>query len=305
LSLAPFFAGVISSLNYALSFLVMQLLGFTLATKQPSMTAAALAGTLKEDTGPHRYDKLSDLVARMFRSQLAAAVGNVGMAIPTTLGLDMMVVQMTGHHFLSAETAEHIIHELQPWVSLPFAAFTGVLLWCSSVAAGWLENFATYRRLPDAIGHHPVLRRIIGPKRALAVGKAFARNVSGFGGNTTLGVLLGMVPTFGKFLGLPLEVRHVTLSTCALVLAISSMDSGAMADPHVLAACGAIALIGLLNFGVSFICALAVATRARDIAWLDTLKLMGTILGRALRHPSHFVFPPADAQSQHGTNTAH
>src|SRR6185295_6040783 len=38
----PFVEGVLSSTDYAVRFIVMQLLGFTLATKQPSMTAAAL-----------------------------------------------------------------------------------------------------------------------------------------------------------------------------------------------------------------------------------------------------------------------
>jgi site-specific recombinase len=299
LALAPFFVGLSSSINYAVSFLLMQMLGFTLATKQPSMTAAALAATLQEAPGPGRYEALADLVARMVRSQLAAAMGNVGMVIPTSLGLDMLVVQMTGHHLLDEKIAEHIIHDLQPLLSLPFAAFTGVLLWLSSVAAGWLENFSTYRRLPEALGQHRVLRRILGARRAEAVGKAFARNVSGFGGNTTLGFLLGMVPTFGKFFGLPLEVRHVTLSTGALTFAACSLGTGVLGDSHFLLASGAILLIGVMNFGVSFACALAVATRARDIAWKDAFRLIGTLLRRALRHPTHFFFPPANALPAH------
>ena len=42
-----------------------------------------------------------------------------------------------------------------------FAAFTGVLLWLSSIGAGWLENWAVYRRLPEAIAEHRI-KRIIG-----------------------------------------------------------------------------------------------------------------------------------------------
>ena len=47
-----FIDGVLSAIDYAGSFIVMQLLGFTLATKQPSMTAAALAGTIRDRAGP-------------------------------------------------------------------------------------------------------------------------------------------------------------------------------------------------------------------------------------------------------------
>ena len=82
-----FIDGLISSIVYAGSFLVMQLLGFTLATKQPSMTAAALAGTIRDGAGPDRLDELVPLIARIARSQFAAAVGNVAAVIVTALAV--------------------------------------------------------------------------------------------------------------------------------------------------------------------------------------------------------------------------
>jgi site-specific recombinase len=48
LTVAPFFTGLFAVLNYAGGFALMQLLGFTLAAQQPSMTAAALAGAIGE-----------------------------------------------------------------------------------------------------------------------------------------------------------------------------------------------------------------------------------------------------------------
>ena len=81
-----FVDGVLSSLVFAGSFLVMQLVGFTLATKQPSMTAAALAGTIRDTSGPHRLDELVPLIARIARSQFAAAVGNVTGVIVASIG---------------------------------------------------------------------------------------------------------------------------------------------------------------------------------------------------------------------------
>src|SRR5207247_395976 len=67
-----FVEGAFASANYAGSFLAMQLFGFTLATKQPSMIAAALAGSLH---GSHKtaeraeLDDLVTLIARICRSQ--------------------------------------------------------------------------------------------------------------------------------------------------------------------------------------------------------------------------------------------
>jgi len=52
-SLAPLWIGVAQSLNYAGSFLLMQALGWMLASKMPSVTAAALAHALSEQDGMH------------------------------------------------------------------------------------------------------------------------------------------------------------------------------------------------------------------------------------------------------------
>src|SRR6185436_17687553 len=63
-----FFEMAFSAANYAGSFLLMQALGFTLATKQPSMTAAALAASLKEVKGQADLPTVVDLIARITRS---------------------------------------------------------------------------------------------------------------------------------------------------------------------------------------------------------------------------------------------
>ena len=80
----------------------MQLVGFTLATKQPSMTAAALAGALR---GEAAKTELPTLVARITRSQLAAAIGNVGMVIPAAIGFDFAFRRAVGRPFLDPDTA--------------------------------------------------------------------------------------------------------------------------------------------------------------------------------------------------------
>src|SRR5205823_4268672 len=146
----------------------------------------------------------------------------------------------------------------------PFAALTGVLLWISSLAAGWFENWVVYRRLPEAIEHHRFGRRIGRPRMA-SLARFLEREAAGFGGSVALGVLLGMIPVFSRFFGLPLDVRHITLSTGSLTLALSSVGVASVGWSTVISAMIGIALIGLCNFGVSFALALVVALRARDV----------------------------------------
>ena len=63
---ALFVEGTLASVNYAASFLLMQLCGFTLATKQPSMIAAALAESL-HGSGEQAAAELDDLVTLIQR----------------------------------------------------------------------------------------------------------------------------------------------------------------------------------------------------------------------------------------------
>src|SRR5207237_496808 len=119
------------------------------------------------------------------------------------------------------ETAHHVVESMHLLTSptIFFAAYTGVLLWASSIVAGWLENWAVYHRLPDALAHHRQLGFVFGRERMQRFSKAFAGALSGIGGNVALGVFLGMTVPIAGFFGLPLDVRHVTLSTGSLALA--------------------------------------------------------------------------------------
>jgi site-specific recombinase len=292
---APFVDGMLSAANYAASFIVMQLCGFTLATKQPSMTAAMLAGSIHQARDDHRLDDLVTLIARISRSQFAAALGNVLMVIPAALAFDWLYARSAGQHFLDPAAAGGVVASFHPLESgtIFFAALTGVLLWISSLGAGWLENWTTYRRLPEAIEHHRV-GGLVGRRTMRGLARFFARHVSGLGGNVTLGLLLGMTPVLGLFFGLPLDVRHVTLSTGSLALAGVALGSDALSQSAFLWAGLGILLIGLLNFGVSFVLALMVAFRAREVGQLERLRLLGAVVRRFFRSPLEFFLPPRE-----------
>ena len=293
---APFLDGFLSSFVYAGSFVIMQLIGFTLATKQPSMTAAALAGSIRDRSGPGQLDELVPLIARIARSQFAAAVGNVSAVIVTALGFDLLWQRVTGAHFLDAATSATVVASFDPLGSgtIPFAALTGVLLWISSLCAGWFENWIVYRRLPEAIEHHRFGKRF-GRRRLARIARFVERESAGFGGSIALGFLLGMIPTFAKFFGLPIDVRHITLSTGSLTLAMSSAGLHSVGWNAFISAMIGIAIIGLLNFGVSFVLALTVALRARDVPAGEGRALPGAVLRRFFRRPAEFFYPPRDA----------
>ena len=199
-ALAPLAAGMGFAGNYAASFVAMQFLGMTLASKQPAMTAASLAGVLE---GSVDRNRLEHLVAGITRSQAMATLGNVLAAIPATLALALLWRWVAGHPSWIPATAAHSLHGLHPFRSwtIPFAALTGVMLWMSSLVAGWAANWSAYRRLPEALATHRRLHYWLGPRGAEWIGRMTERHFSGVAGYLALGFLLGFTPVALAFAG--------------------------------------------------------------------------------------------------------
>lgn len=296
LKLPMLFEGLALAFNYAGCFVTMQLVGFKLATKQPAMFAASMAGSFleRQDQPGRDADGFTEEVARVTRSQTAAVAGNIGFVIPAALAFDAAWRLMRGHSFLDSETAAYAVTSLDPLASLTiaFAAMTGVILMVSSIAGGWLENFIVYRRLPAAVAEHRGLRRWIGADRAGAWAAAMTHGAAGMGTSVALGFLLGMLPAVGKFAGVPLEVRHVTLSAGQLALGVAALGADATLNHATLMALAGVAVIGLMNFGVSFLLALYLAVRARDVRWPYAWRLVGKAGRVFLRRPWLFLMPP-------------
>jgi site-specific recombinase len=298
LPLAPMILGFSLTGNYAGSFIAMQMLGFTLASKQPAMTAAALAGALEMENGEEHE---IELVAGITRSQVIATLGNVLCTIPTALIINFAWLKLFKHPVLSLETAKHGLEAIHPFrsLTLPFAALTGVFLWMSSLAAGWASNWSAYRRLPEALEAQPRLRRWLGETRLKRLGRFLRQHLSGIVGFLSLGLLLGFMPILFKFAGLPIEVRHVTLQAASWALNVAGLwKSDQFQWNEVIWGLSSIALIGALNFSVSFALALRTAFRARDLSAASRRHLWFELLKRLNRDPKRFLWaPPKEKRS--------
>lgn len=299
LALSAFWAGFMAGVNYAASFVLIQLLHFTVATKQPAMTAPAMAAKLKE-LGSEGVEPFVDEITHLVRSQVAAVLGNVLVVFPAVLGLAWLIARASGQPAISAEQAEHVLaslHLLGP--SLLFAAFTGVLLFAASMVAGWAENWFVLNRLDSAIHYNPRITAVLGPQRA-AKWAAFLRlNISGFAANISLGFMLGLVPAFAGFFGLGLDVRHVTLSTGQVGAASAVLGLEVLHMPAFWWAVASLPLLGALNVTVSFYLAFSLALRAQNVSGVDRSRIYAAIRARMRRAPlSFFVVPPATTATE-------
>jgi len=169
---------------------------------------------------------------------------------------------------------------------------TGLILWLSSLAGGWIENWAVYHQLPKAIEEHS-LGAALSPETLKRISTSFSRNIAGWGSSIVLGFMLGMTPVLGHFFGLPLDVRHVTLSMGTLALGITSLRYEAWGKGKLLMAALGIAVTFVMNLGVSFYLALRLALRAQDVSRSDHLEILSSLWRRFRTSPKEFFFPPA------------
>ncbi|MCF8205325.1 MAG: site-specific recombinase [Methylotenera sp.] len=293
LGFTAFWGGFWAGVNYAASFVVIHLLHWTVATKQPAMTAPAMADKLQHIDRDEGVEGFVDEVTHLVRSQVAGIIGNLALAAPLVLAVQGLCWLAFGAPLVGEKEALYVLKSLNLLgPSLLFAAFTGTLLFASSLIAGWVENWFVFHRLDSAIAWNPRIVGLLGRGRAQKWSRWWRANISGLTANISLGLMLGVVPALGGFFGLGLEVRHVTLATGQLAAAVGALGVGVMATWAFWSCVICIAGIGMLNVGVSFFCAFKVAMRSRGIRLADRRRVYAAIRSRLRRAPMSFLVPP-------------
>jgi site-specific recombinase len=295
----PFVEFVAAGTNYALSFIVMQHLHLALATKQPSVTAATFAGIVRTSQGQERLERVAEFVSRIARSQLASALANLIAVGGGCVAFAELWSYIFARPYLEVQSAKHVYFTLDPLGSgtIIFAIITGIVLWVSALAGGWIENFFTYNSIPLAIAQHP-LGNAIGQNRMKKLADFVDANISGWGTCIVLGYLLGFVPAFGEVLGVPLDVRHVTLSTGTLALAAASFGKDWLYRGWFIYTVYGIAVTFIFNLGVSFSIAASVGMRAYGVSGKEQWKLLRYTMRSFFRSPRRWFFPPREKTAE-------
>lgn len=284
----------IYSLNYAAGFVGIQATHTTLATKQPAMTASALAGELdKKKNTKEKFNEISIIIAKVWRSQFVAFAGNLLIAFPFAYLLAILYHLITGHKIAEGAEAQMLLDE-QNFTRYPviiYASFTGFFLFLSGIISGYFDNNVQFRKIPERLENHPLLVRIFGKKNTKKIGAYSRHNLGGLAGNVFLGFFLGFAGFFGKIFGLPFDIRHITISTGHFAIGAYGLDNQVEIFDLINTVIG-IVLIGFMNFSVSFGLAFYVALRARRVKIFDYRKILSTTLRYFLKHPFDFIYPP-------------
>lgn len=292
LGLAGFIEGVLAALNYSLSFVGIHLLGFTLGTKQPAMTAPALAAKLEDVDSPQGMESLVTEITHLIRSQVASVVGNLLFVVPLSLTVNVLYFALFGKNIMSVEKARYALHSVDIFgPAFLYAAFTGILLWASSIFAGWGDNWFALHSLRKTLARSPSLRALFGKRGARGLAIFLQNNMSGLVGNISLGILLGLIPGIMKFMAIPLDIRHITLSSGTLGAALPVLGVSALQSWEFLRAILGIICIGFFNVSVSFALAFYIAIKAQGLKPPQRLAVRRAVIRRFWQRPWSFFFP--------------
>lgn len=293
LGLTAFWGGFANGVNYATSFVVIMLLHLTLATKQPAVTAPAMVAKLRDIKQPGAVRRFVDEVANLFRSQVASIVGNIGLVIPVVALISLFMMLITGGAMVDETKAHQVLNDIHLLGPLAlYAAFTGVLLFASSIVAGWVENWYVFHNLDSAMQHNPRFTAVLGRERAARWADFMRRNISGLAANISLGFMLGLVPAFMAFFGIGLDVRHVTLSAGQLTAAAVALGWDVFRESAFWWAVAGVLVIGPLNLGVSFYLAFRLALQAQSVSEVNRQLIRAAIKRRIRAAPLSFLLPP-------------
>ena len=263
--------GIVEGLNYGFGFTLIFMLHFTVATKQPAMTAARFADAVERNPQDRNLNmKLAQLLVDVFRSQSVAVLGNVMVAISLAALIAFVVEHQTGTPLLNKAMIEYQLHSIDPLAgSLWFAAIAGVWLFCSGIISGFFDNRSNYLNLKMRLRQHPLLKRILTNRCRAKFADYMHDNYGSIMGNLCFGMLLGLTGVIGYLTGLPLDIRHVAFSSANVgYIAVSGDFGWALLTQSIVF----VLLIGLVNLIVSFALTLWIALRSLNTEvdnWCD------------------------------------
>ena len=227
-TMAPLMQAFSYSMNYSLGFMLIHVLHFTVATKQPAMTAAALASTVQQRKGSKtaQIAELAALIVNIIRTQFVAILGNISIAIPVAALIALMWEFALHEPLMTHAKAAKTLYDLNPFTSLaiPHAAVAGVCLFLSGLLAGYFDNMAVYRKVGPRLRAHVRLSQLMGQERLHRFADYIERNLGALAGNFIFGVMLGSMGTIGFILGLPLDIRHIAFASANFIQGLININ---------------------------------------------------------------------------------
>lgn len=130
----------------------------------------------------------------------------------------------------------------------------------------------------------------MGERAAFSISRFYSKNWAGIASNFWFGVCLGITGTIGKFIGIDIDIRHITFAAGNFAIGLYGKDFNI--DSSLFWIClTTVFLIGFFNFIVSFGLSMGLALRSRKVSGADVREIVKEINRYFLRNPLSFLLP--------------
>jgi site-specific recombinase len=156
---------------------------------------------------------------------------------------------------------------------------------------GYVENHVVNGKIAERIQNNHAFVNTMSPKRLKRIVNLVEKHSGAIAGSVALGFFLGVAGPLGKFLGIPFDIRHITISAANTSIGMYGLDNN-IAFSYFLVVLAGVLMIGFLNFLVSFVFAFIVAIRSRGIILREYPEFFGILWRYMKKHPKDFLLPP-------------
>lgn len=284
--LSPLQNALFFSCNYALCFILVKQLGGIIATKQPAVTASALAKGIdaNDDLKIDSIQTITTLVKQVSRSQFISIAGNFLMALFTSCIITCLLIAAGFDTVLKTIHSNYLIDNTLPTFSLVvFASVAGFFLAFSGLISGYIDNKVVASNFSHRIRNNKLLLK----SERLA---NFIHKKSGaLTGNIFLGFCLGSAFLLSYLLPISVDIRHIAFSAANVGYAVISQPFN---YNIIFLALSGVLLIGVINFIVSFSLTLLLALESRGASFRLLPQIIKSVLKDFILQPlSYFVVP--------------
>lgn len=279
------------SLNYAACFIIVKLVGGTIATKQPAMTASTIIKHIdnNNDLIIDGVEQVIVLLRKVSRSQIISLLGNFVMALSLAIGIGALLQATDLASPVNVSKADSLIRSVSPLAggAIIFAAIAGCFLALAGLISGYVDNKVVASRLPYRLLHHRGLSYITTAKIRQRLGSWSLAKLGGMAGNIALGFMLGCAWLLTYILPFEVDIRHIAFSSSNVGYAIgnTSFDLSAVALSLVF-----VLLIGFVNFIVSFSLTLLLALKSRGTTIAGLGRLLLVLPKDLITHPLSYIW---------------
>ena len=182
--------------------------------------------------------------------------------------------------------------DLDPFQSkaILHACIAGFYLFISGIISGNIGNNSVFYQIPERISKNIPIRRFFGKNSAKAMSVYYAKNWPGIVSNFWFGVFLGATAPVGLFLGLDLDIRHITFAAGNFAIGLYGKDFSVDSYTFWISFI-TVFLIGFFNFLISFSLSMFLAFRSRKLNFGQVSEIYKEIFRYFMKNPLRFFLP--------------